>query len=269
MNQFGVGIERQHGACLLRLAPCPDEVHVGALCGGVGEEPVLYVGRLARGHLSCQFHQLVAGYVNVAAGHGLGRVALWQRCHKQGQVNANLIVELILRIVAIAGRLLGHRVGAVAVELARDGDLGGEMHGDAALVVGCGLAEPSEVVHPLVLRQHPEVGGDVGHTVYDMGTRELVVAVAGVGCGLVGQRALCGHTQAHRSMLEHGQVATLQHALHEGARRVGRAVVLTLVAHAAHTFYLSVNAVYAWALWPYLELGLYNFHAYRFCRMQR
>lgn len=65
-------------------------------------------------------------------------------------------------------------------------------------------------------------------------------------------------------MLEHGQVATLQHALHEGARRVGRAVVLTLVAHAAHTFYLSVNAVYAWALWPYLELGLYNFHAYRF-----
>ena len=43
-------------------------------------------------------------------------------------------------------------------------------------------------------------------------------------------------------MLKHGEVLALDHALHKGARRVGRGVVLALVAHTPHAFYLFVKA---------------------------
>ena len=61
-------------------------------------------------------------------------------------------------------------------------------------------------------------------------------------------------------MLKHGEVLALDHALHKGARRVGRGVVLALVAHTPHAFYLFVNAGYARPLLPYLERWIIDSH---------
>jgi hypothetical protein len=65
-------------------------------------------------------------------------------------------------------------------------------------------------------------------------------------------------------MLEHGGVLALDHAFHEGLGRIVGAVVLAFIADSAGTLYLSVHALKARLLRPYLERGKFCFHCVAF-----
>ena len=62
----------------------------------------------------------------------------------------------------------------MAVELAGDGNLGGEMHGDAKVVVGSRFAEQLQIVHPSILFEHSKVCGDIVGAIDMLIMRELV-----------------------------------------------------------------------------------------------
>ena len=258
VHQFGVGVERQHGTCLLRLSARGHQVHVGPFCGQIGKLPVLQVGGRAVHHAAEERGERAG--IRGGFGGG-GRIG-----HPRRQVHGDFVAKLVLGIVAIARGLLGHGVGTVAVELAGGAYLGGEVHGDAPLVVWCGLGEQVEVGHPSILGQHTQIGRHVGRARHVVHPRELVAAVTlgrgqgGGRAGGPGRTAGRGTGKVHRAVLEHGRVVALDHPLDKGTGRIGRAVVFALVTNAARPLYLAVYSVESRLLEPYLKGGFLYLH---------
>lgn len=154
--QLGVAVEWQDDAGFLRLATGFDELHVGELCRQVAEQPAVQLAPLG---------VVAFCYVLAVVLQDVLRIVFSLRkvlcvCDPCGQVDGDLVAKLVLGVVAVACALFCHGVGAVAVVLASDGDLGGEVYGDAMLVMLSWLALILQVVHALVLGKYAEVGRD-------------------------------------------------------------------------------------------------------------
>ena len=173
VHQFRIGVQWQYGSCLLWRAAHFDEVQVREFRGQVAEVPVVHLVpfvRQAFGDVSAKLYEslLPLFLFHVLVGHFL---------YPRGEVDGYLVAEFVFVIVAVASALLRYAVHAVAIILAGDGNLRGEVDGHSSLMAWCVVREIFQVVHFPVLRQYPQVGGDV---VMALGRLHYAKAVGGI-----------------------------------------------------------------------------------------
>lgn len=130
---------------LLPLVACGpfDEVQVREFRGQVAEVPVVHLVpfvRQAFGDVSAKLYEslLPLFLFHVLVDHFL---------YPRGEVDGYLVAEFVFVIVAVASALLRYAVHAVAIILAGDGNLRGEVDGHSSLMAWCVVREIFQVVH--------------------------------------------------------------------------------------------------------------------------
>lgn len=122
-------------------------------------------------------------------------------------------------------------------ELAHNALIAGELNRVSALVILGGFADILQVALPAVLYDNSEVGSDVvvisvyrniGMRVFEILLQRVVVAV-----GIL--------LEVYRSVLQHGEVASLDESFHEGVCAIVSDEVFALVARSRYALNVFVN----------------------------